>query len=462
MKSQNKIAFFNILSTVVLRGVSIFTAPVFSRLLGDNSYGIVSVYSTWVSIAAILFTLQTQQTLVNARVDFPQEEQPKYQSSVMSLSGMVFLACSVVVLLFLNPVSSILALDRPMILLLLFQTFGTYCVSFINNKFTYEFKASQNFFISTGTTLVSIAISIVAIQWFPKEINYYGRIIGLAVTYGVLGLALSGYVLVKGRTFYKKKYWAYCLPLALPFVFQTLSDLLLGHSDLIMLQRMENAAVAGQYGLAFNFAGVIYTLFTALNNSWCPFFYDNMKAGRRDVVQRQARNFMELHTVLSIGFMLLATEVYHVFADSSFWKGTALIPLFVASYYMIFMSTFAFNYKLYHKKSNIIAFATTMAAVLNIILNFFFIHLWGMMGAALATVTSHAAQFLFHQAAATRVGEKGEFPFPMRMLMPYLLVFFAAFAFTLLVPGFWFVRWGLGALLGLWELYRLYKRKTIF
>ena len=90
MKSQNKIAFFNILSTVVLRGVSIFTAPVFSRLLGDNSYGIVSVYSTWVSIAAILFTLQTQQTLVNARVDFPQEEQPKYQSSVMSLSGMVF------------------------------------------------------------------------------------------------------------------------------------------------------------------------------------------------------------------------------------------------------------------------------------------------------------------------------------------------------------------------------------
>ena len=45
MKSKNKIAFFNFLSNILLRGISVFTAPVFSRLLGTSGYGVLSVYN---------------------------------------------------------------------------------------------------------------------------------------------------------------------------------------------------------------------------------------------------------------------------------------------------------------------------------------------------------------------------------------------------------------------------------
>lgn len=75
MKRQNRVAFFNILSTLLLRGISIFTMPLFTRLLGDGNYGISKVYVTWTSVFAIVFTLQTQATLVNAVVEYPQEEQ---------------------------------------------------------------------------------------------------------------------------------------------------------------------------------------------------------------------------------------------------------------------------------------------------------------------------------------------------------------------------------------------------
>ena len=74
MKRQNRVAFFNILSTMLLRGISLFTAPLFSRLLGTEGYGIVSLYTIWVGVAAIAFTLQTNGTLVNARVEYPEEE----------------------------------------------------------------------------------------------------------------------------------------------------------------------------------------------------------------------------------------------------------------------------------------------------------------------------------------------------------------------------------------------------
>ena len=71
MKKQNRIAFLNMLSTLLLRGLSIVTSAIFSRLLGTNGYGVLSTYNVWVSVAAITGTLQTSGTLVNARVEYP-------------------------------------------------------------------------------------------------------------------------------------------------------------------------------------------------------------------------------------------------------------------------------------------------------------------------------------------------------------------------------------------------------
>ena len=39
MKKRNRVAIFNILSTVLINGISIITGPLFSRLLGDSGYG---------------------------------------------------------------------------------------------------------------------------------------------------------------------------------------------------------------------------------------------------------------------------------------------------------------------------------------------------------------------------------------------------------------------------------------
>ena len=111
MKKQNRIAFFNMLSTLLLRGLSVITSAIFSRLLGTNGYGVLSTYNVWVSVASITGTLQTSGTLVNARVEYPPERQRAYQSSVMTLSLVSFLCCCALVLIFLGPVSTVLEMQ---------------------------------------------------------------------------------------------------------------------------------------------------------------------------------------------------------------------------------------------------------------------------------------------------------------------------------------------------------------
>lgn len=461
MKRQNRFAFFNILSTLLLRGISIFTMPLFTRLLGTSSYGVTQVYNTWVSVFAIVLTLQTQGTLVNARMEYPEDEQKRYQSSVMGMSLLMYLLCSAVILCLLNPISSALKLSKFLVILMLIQAFGTFCVNFLNQKFVYEFKAGRNMLLSLGVTLTTLVLSVVLILQLPKEINYYGRVVAIAATYGIIGIPACIYILAKGKTIFRKEYWKFCIVLAIPTVFYNLSDLILGQSDKVMVQQFFGTTAVGLYGAALNFGGIMFTIFTALNNSWCPFFFDDMKMGIRENVREKAKNYLELFTVLSVGFILLSKEVYHIFVDSSYWQGTGMIPIFVSSYFLNFLCTFPINFEYYHKQTKVVAMVTISASLVNVGLNFVLIQQFGMVGAAIATMISHCLQLVIHYGYARLILGKKDYPFGIRLWIGYAAAYFVIVIFSCLTDGFWPIRWLLGAGIGAWELLRIRNRKVL-
>lgn len=461
MKRQNRVAFFNILSTLLLRGISIFTMPLFSRLLGTSSYGVTQVYNTWVAVFAIVLTLQTQGTLVNARMEYPEEEQNRYQASVMGMSMLMYLLCSGIILCLLNPISNALKLSKFLVILMLIQAFGTFCVNFLNQKFVYEFKAGRNMLLSLGVTLTTLVLSVVLILRLPKDINYYGRVVAIAATYGIIGVPVCIYILAKGKTLFRKEYWKFCIVLAIPTVFYNLSDLILGQSDKVMVQQILGISAAGLYSAALNFGGIVFTIFTALNNSWCPFFFDDMKMGNRENVREKAKNYLELFTVLAVGFILLSKEVYPIFVDSSFLSGTKTIPIFVSSYFINFLCTFPINYEYYHKQTKVVAVVTIVSSLVNVGLNFVLIQQFGMVGAALATMISHCLQLMLHYCYTRYILGKKEYPFGIQLWIGYAAAYFIVVIFSGVTYNFWPIRWLLGAGIGVWELLRIRKRKVL-
>lgn len=459
--NRNKITMYNIVSTIILQGLAFISGPIFSAVLGTNNYGIASVYLTWVQIASTVFSLQAAGTIAIARINFPLKDQEKYQSSVFSLATLCYAGFSALTLTICAIVGERIGMNFPMMAFGLAQGWGMYCISVINLKFTYEFKADKNLLLSVTTSAGTIGLSIFLIYQFPADINYWGRIIGQSVVYTTIGVFLLVFILRRGKTFYNKAYWKFTLPIAIPTIFHLLAMIVLNQSDKVMLQKIVGNSAVGIYSLACTFAAVLNTIYNALNNSWVPFYYEYTKQNQIEEMRKHAKNCIELFTIICMGFILLAREVFRLYANSSFWEGTDLIPVFSIGYYFVFLYSFPVNYEFYNKKTKTIAFGTGGAALCNITLNYFFIKLRGIQGAVIATAISHGLQFGFHMIYARRINP-GDFPFKIMDFIPGFFAVCATCVFYIFTREWWIVRWEIGAVLGMYLIYKIIKRKEIF
>ena len=444
---------------MLIQGITFLSAPVLSRLLGTANYGVVSMYHTWGEIFSILFPLQVNATLHMARARFPLEEQDRYQSAAMSLGMALYLLCAALCLVFLQPLSRLLKMEPAAIGVLVFFSFGQYCVSFLNAKYSFEFKAGRNFVLSFFTTVCSIGLSILLVLNLPAESNYWGRILGEAATYVVLAFIACIILFRGGKTFFQISYWKCALLLGAPLVFHALSGTLLAQSDRIMVRMLGTASEVGIYSLSSNFSAVLALVFYALHNAWTPFYHELSRTGQLTEMKKRAKHYFELFTVLACGFVLLTNEVYHIFADRSYWEGTGIIFILAAGHYMVFLSSICVNYELFRQKTKLVAIGTVTAAVVNIALNWVLIRCAGFYGAAWATALAHGIQFLIHYIAVKRMGA---FPFSAKELLPAAVLFLAVDLFSALTPGLWLPRFALAAALGLWEGLRILRRKRIF
>lgn len=462
-KSINKITLFNILSTILLKGIALFTAPYFSRVLGTANYGIFSVFNTWVIVFSTIFGLQTSSTIAPSRAVIKDEEQSKYQSSILTLSLCSFSIFYLLMLILHSPMEYLLKMDGWMFVFLLLNAFGSYIVEFLNLKYIYEFEAKKNFLISISISISGVILSIFLINVISNENNYWGRIIGNGLPVIVFGIIACVVLIIKGHTFYDKRFWSYCLPLALPIIFHGLSNIILNQCDRIMLQNMMDDSSVGIYSLAFNFANIMNVIYAAMNNSWVPFFHDYARSNQLDLMIKKARNYIELFTVLSCGFILLSPEVYSIFADKSYWGGKMIIPMLVLGFYYVFMYSFPVNAEFNAQKTKLIAIVTVCASICNIILNWFMIKWWGIYGAAVATALSHGLQFAFHHICAKHIVKARSYVIPLKFILSGMMVFLFIMVISMtVIKDTWFIRWSLALAIGIVEFMKIMKRKAVF
>ena len=445
----------------MLQGIAFITTPIFTRLLGTAQYGTYSLFNSWVLILTCLMGLSISSSIGTGLYTF-KDKYIQFRNSAL-LSSTLICIIEIAVIILISPVlSKATSFSIGLVLVIAITAFAHYIVNFAQMSFIYEKKAGSNFILSVSVSVISVLFSIFLIYRAGTETRYLGRIYGVAITYFLAAIIVWLLLFLRKPTGINKEYLKYGIIVGFPIVFHSLSQQILGQSDRVMMQMFGIAtAEIGIYSLFYTLSSVLSTVLGALNNSWCPFYYDDVSDEKWDVLNKKCRNYIELFTVLGIGFLLLSREVSYLMADESYWSGINIIPILSFAVYFTFMYQFPVNFEFFHKKTKIIAIGTVGAGILNIILNAIMIPMWGMYGAAIATALSYLALFFAHFFIVTHMKEH-PYHLKMTVFIPGVIgMLVGAVLFYALSP-WWYVRWGLGLALGCFELYRIYKRRSIF
>lgn len=433
------------------KAISFVTVPVFTRLMTTAEYGIVSTYSSFVSIISVIIGLELSGTIRNAYVDFHNEYE-KYISSVFVLSLVSFLLFSGVSIM-LNLKFSFVAM--PMLICCFLQAFNNGKINSIVSKFMMEENAIMRTFFQVFPNLCAAIISVIFVCNMTSN-KEYGRIIPMCIVATIFGGGVFFWYLIHKREFINLHYWKYGLAISIPLIFHGLSVNILSSSDRMILTAFCNASETGVYSVVYNF-GMLATVITAsLEGVWIPFFTKQMINGNKMVINEVSQQYVKICTFLFCALIVVGPEILIIFASKKYINGISLIvPIVLASYFQ-FLYSLAVNLEFYYKRTKIIAFNTMLAAGINFMLNLILIPRYGALAAALTTVIAYVVSFLSHFSYCKRIDRE---LFPIKMYKFSVLMLGIVVIFQYLTINLIAVRWG-GGILFLSIMFGLYCRKN--
>lgn len=441
---------------ILVQGLSAVSVFIFTRLLTTEEYGVVAIYTTCSTFLSYFIGMQSYGTIGIAKVH-KSDKYEKYCVIPYVLTLITTILFLAIALFFLNTIDKLLGLSGPIVIFMFLYTAGITFFSIQNSIYRMDMKAVNYVSNNLSVNLMAIIVSIVLIIGFNRG-GDTGRILGMGIPYILFGFFFFYKAIKRTGFFFDKELYGFCVKLSVPLVLHGISAQVLSHSDILMLGNMRGDVEAGIYSFCYSVAGPLVGIWSAYNAAWQPEYLVKKKEGNEKWLKEHSNNYLFNFTLLMCGYLLVCREILKIMGSENYWIGEEIISLIVVASYLQFLYSFPSTYEFFRGKTKMIAIGTGAAAVVNILINLFFVPQFGILAAAGSTVIAYLVLFLMHDLFARRLGGyhyswgfylKGLIPVIMCVLLTYLLKDYIA------------VRWGIGIVIGIILGRHLLKTKTL-
>jgi O-antigen/teichoic acid export membrane protein len=390
------------LTEIFVKGISFLTIPIFTRLLSTSDYGLVSLFTTWVSILTIIVTFDLKNSIAIAKYDF-NEKYDEFASSILFLSILLFSMFFLVFIFNIDFFINITGFQIEVLLLLIIVSYFTFVKNFTTVKLRFEYKYKTVSLVQIVSAVLGVILSLFLIVHVFNDQRYLGKIIGSSVFTILIGTTFSIYIFVKGKKLINLDYWKYALVFSAPLMFHSLSGIINAQFDRIIINNILGSALTGIYSFAYN-VGIIMNVFkVALDNAWTPWAFEKFKDKKFDLVRTRAFSYSNLFVFLYAVILLVSPELIKIMAAKPYWAGLSIMPWIFMAYFFNFLTSFEVKVERFYKRTGLISVGTVLSASINIVLNLIFIPKYGYIAAAITTTVSYFLLFVFHYIITTKV-----------------------------------------------------------
>lgn len=366
------------------KGIAMISLPIFTRMLSVAEYGQVTVYQSWYAILSIFVTLNLSGSVIhNGLVKF-QDRQSEFVSATQGLASVVALLFLGLYLLFQDFWNQVFDLSTPLMLIMFAQFLFEPAYQMWLQKNRFEFRYVSAVFVTLLVCVASPALGIVLVQAAEKKA--LARILGYAIVQICVGAILYILQWRKGKRLFVREYWKFALVFNLPLVPHYLSQHILGQADRIMISRMVGDREAAIYGVAYTLGSALSLLINAINGSFIPALYQNMKRGNYASIRKNSSLISLLMAIVACLIMLVAPELIAILAGPKYAEAVRIVPPVAASVFFTYLYSLFINVEFYFEKTQYTMYVSVIGAVLNIALNYLLIPVMGYVAAGYTTL----------------------------------------------------------------------------
>lgn len=356
-----------------------------------DQIGVVNIYNSWYSLISAFATLSlTSGGFAVAMKDY-SDRRDEYESSILTLTSIVAIVIALIYAVAPMFWQSMLGLPNALIILMLIGFLFAPARDFWLSRQRYEYKYKLAGAVSVLTAIVATFASIFAVIFVSNRHFEETALVRLfsnyIIIYGVAAVIWL-YLLLKGKKFYCKEYWKMSLAISIPLIGYNIAGQVLNVSDRMMIGRLVNNSAVGIYGTLYTVSSLSLLVWQAINASFVPYLFQNIDKKEHNIKQI-SNMLLEAYAVIAVLLTFFAPEIVKILATKEYYEAIYIMPSIAAGVFFTSYANLYSNIAVYYKETKYVMYPAIVAAILNLVLNFVFIKMFGYMAAAYTTLFSY-------------------------------------------------------------------------
>lgn len=375
------------IGNILTKCLSLITLPIFARILTTEEYGLSTVYASTAAVVVIFTSLQLPHGSLNTAMIRFKDDRKGYLSSICAITATLTLLYILLCCIFKNIMEE--WLDLPFFLIVLMgieMLFQTCSVAWMGYQ-RFEYKYKSVVLVSVGTSVLSVALSLIAVLFSNNK--GIARVCANSFAVCSVGLVIFVLLLKNGRNPFKREYWKYAISFNVPLIPYYLSQVVFNQSDRLMVDRICGRGDAAIYGVAYSLATVLTFIVSSIHSSYTPWIFE-----RIDKKELQSNRRVTIMLSCGIAFLLLgiialAPEIVYIMAGEKYVNAIWAVPPIAMSILLLYYAGLFDCLLFFYESKFFLAVAAIASAVINLILNYLFIPRFGFVAAAYTTMISY-------------------------------------------------------------------------
>lgn len=382
VKNVSWILICKIIQAVLNLLISMLSA----RYLGPSNFGLINYADSIVAFMVPLMQLGLRSTLVNEFIKYPDEEGRTLGTTLLlNLASALLCIVGIAAFVFITNYG-----EKTTIIACILYSINLIFQALEMTRYWFQAKL-----LSKYTSLISLIAYIIvsaykiyllvaqkSIYWFAiaQAIDYCLIAVLLLFTYNKLGGQKLSFSFIRSKDMLgKSKY----------YIISGMMVTIFAQTDRLMIKNMIDDAATGYYSAAVTCAGMASFVFAAIIDSMRPVILENKNKLSESYELNVSRLFsivFYMSLIQCVAMTVLAKPIVYILYGKEYLSSANVLRLVVWYVTYSYFGTVRNIWILAEKQQKLLWRINLAGAILNVILNLLLIPVWGMYGAAFASV----------------------------------------------------------------------------